>query len=331
MPAIRVENLSRTYRYYHKTPGFAGSISSLFHRKMLETRAVDNVSFAIERGERVGFLGPNGAGKTTLVKILSGLLHPTSGRATVLDHTPSRRENAYLSRISLVMGQKNMLWWDIPAMETLLLHKEMYDLPAEAFESNLHELSEMLNIAHLLRVQVRKLSLGERMKMELLVALIHQPEVLFLDEPTIGLDVISQQMVRAFFRRLNREQGTTILLTSHYMGDIQELCPRVIVLDKGRLRYDGALDALVHQTAPHKRVSVVFVEPPPEAALAELVDGLVVQQRKDAFRIEIAVPRERVSEVAGRLLALGAVADIGIQDVPVEEIVRGIFAEGVTP
>ncbi len=326
MPAIAATDLARTYRYHRKEPGLRGSLRSLLRRQTLETRAVDGISFSIEPGEIVGFLGPNGAGKTTTLKMLSGLLHPSRGKAAVLGHTPHRREPSYLRRIALVMGQKTMLWWDLPAMETLLLHKEIYSLPGAEFQRTVDGLAQMLEVGHLLRVQVRKLSLGERMKMELLTALVHRPEILFLDEPTIGLDVVSQQRVRDFLRRLNREQGTTILLTSHYMDDIEELCPRVLVIDRGRLHFDGALDALVRQAAPCKRVSALFAEAVPREAVAAALDGLSMEPAEDSVHVQVAVPRSQVVEVAGRLLRLGPLADLSIEEVPVEEIVRGIFA-----
>ncbi len=241
---VEVSGLSKSYPYHQKAPGVRGSLGSLFRRRTLQRHAVEGLTFRIARGEVVGFLGPNGAGKTTTLKLLCGLLYPSGGRATVLGHTPFRREHDFLRRIALVMGHKGLLWQDLPAMEMLLAHKEIYDLPEAAFRRSLTELSELLAVQDLLHVQVRKLSLGERMKLELLTALVHRPEVLFLDEPTIGLDVVSQQRVRDFLRRLNREQGTTILLTSHYMDDIQELCPRVLVIDHGSLRFDGPLAAL---------------------------------------------------------------------------------------
>ena len=326
--AIAVRGLTKTYRYHRKEPGERASLRAFFRRQSLEMRAVEDVSFSIERGEVVGFLGPNGAGKTTTLKMLCGLLYPSAGVAAVLGHTPSRRERDYLRRIALVMGQKNMLWWDIPAMETLLLHKEMYDIPDGAFRRNVDELAELLDVAQLLRVQVRKLSLGERMKMELLVALAHAPDVLFLDEPTIGLDVVSQQRVRAFLRQLNRERGTTVLLTSHYMTDIEELCPRVLLIDHGSLGYDGALAGLVEQAAPYKRLRAVFTAPvAPERAHAALdgFAGLPVHASDDLLTLNLSVPRDRVADVAGRLLLLGPMADLSIEEVPIEDIVRDIF------
>ncbi|MBC8076753.1 MAG: ATP-binding cassette domain-containing protein, partial [Chloroflexales bacterium] len=261
MPAITVSNLVKTYRYHRKEPGLRGSLHALFGRKTLETRAVDGISFSIEPGEVVGFLGPNGAGKTTTLKMLCGLLYPSAGSAIVLGHTPVQRESAFLRQIALVMGQKNMLWWDIPAMDSLLLHQEMYRIPEQQFRSTVAELGELLEVRDLLHVQVRKLSLGERMKLELLAALVHRPPLLFLDEPTIGLDVVAAQRVRDFLRALNREYGTTMLLTSHYMADIEALCPRVLVIDHGRLHFDGALAALVAQAAPVKLLSAVYSAP----------------------------------------------------------------------
>jgi ABC-2 type transport system ATP-binding protein len=330
MAAIVVDELAKTYRYHRKEPGLLGSVKSLVHRQTLQTHAVAGVSFSIQAGEVVGFLGPNGAGKTTTLKMLCGLLYPSGGRATVLGHTPARRAPAFLRQIALVMGQKNMLWWDIPAMETLLLHKEMYGLSAAAFRGTVDELSEMLEVGHLLRVQVRKLSLGERMKMELLAALVHRPAVLFLDEPTIGLDVVSQQRVRDFLRRLNREQGTTILLTSHYMDDIEELCPRVLLIDHGRLHFDGALSSLVQRAAPCKRLSAVFAEPLAREAATLALGSQCPPASDDPLRVSLTVPREQVAEVAARLLRTGRVVDLSIEEVPVEEIIRGIFSSPAT-
>ncbi len=288
---------------------------------------MDNISFQIQPGEVVGFLGPNGAGKTTTLKVLCGLLYPTSGSVSVLGHVPSRREASYLRSIALVMGQKNMLWWDIPAMETLLLHKEMYRIPEREFRATVDELSEMLEVGHLLRVQVRKLSLGERMKMELLAALVHAPDVLFLDEPTIGLDVVSQARVREFLKGLNAQQGTTILLTSHYMDDIEALCPRVMLIDMGRIGYDGPLASLVERTSPHKLVSAVYAEPVPRDELLNAIGSLPVQPTDDPLKVSLAVPRDQVAEVASRLLRAGRIADLSIEEPPVEEVIREVFGK----
>jgi ABC-2 type transport system ATP-binding protein len=243
MAAIEAVSLTKTFTYHHKAPGLRGSLASLVHRRTLEKHAVRELTFSVEPGEIVGFLGANGAGKSTALKMLCGLLYPTAGSARVLGHTPHRREHAFLKRIALVMGQKFLLYHDLPAYEVLLIHRELYDLSAADFKRNLDELAGLLGVTHLLDVQARKLSLGERMKLELLTALIHRPEVLFLDEPTIGLDVASQVRTRDFLRRLNRELGTTILLTSHYMEDVRALCPRVLVIHDGTLRHDGSTEA----------------------------------------------------------------------------------------
>jgi ABC-2 type transport system ATP-binding protein len=324
MAAITVADLAKTYRFHRKEEGLLGSLKSLFWREYLETHAVDRISFQIEPGEIVGFLGPNGAGKTTTLKMLCGLLYPSSGTVNVLGHQPARREAAFLRKIALVMGQKNMLWWDLPTMDTLLLHKEIYRLNETEFRRNLTRLAELLEVEDLLHVQVRKLSLGERMKMELLAALIHQPAILFLDEPTIGLDVVSQQRVRDFLRQLNREQGTTILLTSHYMADIEQLCPRVLLIDHGHLHFDGALTELLTKTAPIKLLSAVFAAPPPPTQIAALF-GAWVQPSDDPLHVRLSVPREQVAEIAGQLLHLGNLADLSIEDVPLEQIFGSIF------
>src|SRR5476651_2583389 len=233
MPVIEVSNLTKAFLTSKKQPGFAGAIKGLFHRKYEQTTAVDKVSFTIEEGELVGFLGPNGAGKTTTLKMLAGLLHPTSGTASVLGYTPWERNDGYRRQFALLLGQKNQLWWDLPARESLELNAKIYGIPRDSFERTVGEMSEMLTVKDKLNVSVRELSLGERMKMELIASLLHQPKVLFLDEPTIGLDVTSQKAVRDFIRRHNAEQKTTILLTSHYMADIQALCERVIIIDHG--------------------------------------------------------------------------------------------------
>jgi ABC-2 type transport system ATP-binding protein len=327
MPAVEARDLTKCFRFHQKEPGLAGSLRALVRREWQEKVAVDGATFSIAPGEVVGFLGPNGAGKTTTLKMLAGLLHPSRGEARVLGHVPVRREHAYLRRIALVLGQKGMLWQDIPALELFLVQQEVYGLAERDFRRNLDELSEMLEVGHLLRVQVRKLSLGERMKMELLAALLHRPDVLFLDEPTIGLDLVSQQRVREFLARLNREYGTTILLTSHYMGDIEALCPRVLVINHGRMHFDGLLARLVEQAAPEKLVTALYAEPPPLPPGEGWGEGIVPEPSDDPHRVAVRVPRGRVAEVAARLLQLGQVADLTVEEVAVEEIVRSLFAE----
>ena len=256
MPAIEVSGLTKAFRTYKKQPGFAGVLKGLVHRQYEQTVAVNDVSFKIEPGELVGFLGPNGAGKTTTLKMLAGLLFPTGGGARVLGHVPWERDDAYRRQFALVLGQKNQLWWDLPARESLELNAKIYGIPDDRFNRTVGELTELLGVKDKLNVSVRELSLGERMKMELIASLLHQPKVLFLDEPTIGLDVVSQKTVREFIRRHNREQKTTIVLTSHYMADIQELCERVIIIDHGKLFFDGKLAEIVDRFANFKLVTI---------------------------------------------------------------------------
>src|SRR5437773_179918 len=241
MPVIEVQGLTKSFRTYKKKPGLAGALKGLFHREHQINLAVKDVSFAIEEGELVGFLGPNGAGKTTTLKMLSGLLYPTSGTARVLGYVPWERKDGYRRQFALLLGQKNQLWWDLPARESLELNARIYGIPKEKFEKTVDELTALLVIRDKLNIMVRELSLGERMKMELIASLLHEPKILFLDEPTIGLDVISQKTVREFLREHNQRRKTTILLTGHYMADIQELCQRVIIIDKGTIFFDGAL------------------------------------------------------------------------------------------
>src|SRR5262249_33410864 len=247
MAIIEAQGLTKTYRVFQKKPGLRGALRSLFRREYKEVRAVDGVNFTIEPGEMVAFLGPNGAGKTTTLKMLSGLIYPTSGTARVLGFVPWERADAFRRQFSLVMGQKNQLWWDLPAADSFQLHREIYSLPAEQFERTLGELTEMFGVGALTRQPVRELSLGERMKMELIAALLHQPKLLLLDEPTIGLDVVAQITIQKCLREYNAQRGVTILLTSHYMRDVEALCPRVLVITHGRLLYDGALAGITEQ------------------------------------------------------------------------------------
>jgi ABC-2 type transport system ATP-binding protein len=256
MPLIEVQALTKAFRTYKKEPGFRGAVRGLFHRRYEQTLAVDHVSFTVEQGELVGFLGPNGAGKTTTLKMLSGLLHPSGGSARVLGFVPWERQDGYRRQFALLLGQKNQLWWDLPARESLELNGMIYGLPAAAFQRTVDELTDLLAVRDKLDVMVRELSLGERMKMELIAALLHQPKVLFLDEPTIGLDVVSQKTVREFLRQHNARQKTTILLTSHYMTDIQELCQRVIIIDKGKISFDGRLGEIIDRFADFKIVTI---------------------------------------------------------------------------
>src|SRR6059036_1505961 len=256
MPAIEVSQLTKAFRTYKKQPGFAGAVKGLFRRKYEQTLAVQDVSFAIEPGELVGFLGPNGAGKTTTLKMLAGLLYPTSGSARVLGFIPWERDDGYRRQFALLLGQKNQLWWDLPARESLELNAKIYGIPRDSFDRTVGEMTELLVVRDKLNVSVRELSLGERMKMELIASLLHQPKVLFLDEPTIGLDVVSQKTVREFLREHNARHQTTILLTSHYMTDIQELCKRVIIIDHGKIFFDGRLSEVLDRFAHFKLVTI---------------------------------------------------------------------------
>src|SRR3989339_1836941 len=256
MTDIEVKNLSRTYEYYRKQQGLLGSFKSLFHREKLYAEAVKNISFSIESGELIGFLGPNGAGKTTTLKMLSGILHPTNGEVKVLGRIPSQREKIYQKQFALVMGQKNQLIQDLPAIETFVVNKEIYEIPDKEFKKSLEELVNLFGITDLLNIQVRKLSLGQRMKCELVAALLHKPKVLFLDEPTIGLDVVAQKNIRDFIKKYNQERKTTIVLTSHNMDDLINLARRVIVVDDGRILFDGALEELTNRFAKEKIIKI---------------------------------------------------------------------------
>ncbi len=324
MPAIEVSGLTKAFRTYKKRPGFSGAVKGLFHRQYEQTLAVNDVHFKIEPGELVGFLGPNGAGKTTTLKMLAGLLYPTSGSAKVLGYTPWTRDDGYRRQFALVLGQKNQLWWDLPARESLELNAKIYGIPQDRFERTVDEMTELLNVKEKLNVSVRELSLGERMKMELIASLLHQPKVLFLDEPTIGLDVTSQKTVRDFIRRHNAEKKTTILLTSHYMADIQELCERVIIIDHGKLFFDGKLSEIVDRFADFKLVTIQCenLDQRPAGNLEQY--GEVIEKTSEAIKFK--VKRDRVIPVCKLLLDDLPVTDIDIQEVPIEDVIRQIFA-----
>jgi ABC-2 type transport system ATP-binding protein len=320
---IEVVHLTRIFRTYKKQPGFWGGVKGLVNRKFDETAAAKDISFSIAEGEFVGFLGPNGAGKTTTLKMLSGLIFPTSGTARVAGFDPTKRENAYRRIFALVLGQKNQLWWDLPAIESFALLRAIYGLDEAAYKQTLDELVQLLGVSEKLNVMVRELSLGERMKMELIAALIHRPKVLFLDEPTIGLDVVSQRAVRLFLRDYNRRHRVTIILTSHYMADIKELCERVIVIHKGSKIYDGALDRLEAGSDSKKKI-VRFV--PKDAGFPETWRSRFGDTvRGDDGTFTLRVPSDDVVAVAQEVLATGPVADITIEDVPLEDIIAELF------
>jgi len=324
MPVIEVQGLAKSFRTYKKLPGLTGALRGLFHRQHELVEAVKDIHFTIEEGELVGFLGPNGAGKTTTLKMLSGLLYPTSGTARVLDYVPWERDDGYRRQFALLLGQKNQLWWDLPARESLELNAKIYGIPATSLGRTVSELSELLNVKDKLNIMVRELSLGERMKMELIASLLHQPKVLFLDEPTIGLDVVSQKTVREFLREYNAKQKTTILLTSHYMADIQALCRRVIIIDHGKIFFDGQLSEVLDRFADFKLVTIQCDGPDKCSAENLARYGDVVE--RSAASIKLKVKRDRVIPVCKALLDELPVSDIDIQEVPIEEVIRQIFA-----
>jgi ABC-2 type transport system ATP-binding protein len=321
VPQIEVENLQKFYRVHHKEEGLLGSVRSLVNRRYRDVKAVDGITFSIESGEVVGFLGPNGAGKTTTLKVLSGLLYPTGGRVSILNGTPHERSPRFLKQITLVMGQKNQLLWDLPAIETFRVNQAVYDIEEGDFQAVLSELVELLELEPLLRKQVRKLSLGERMKCELAAALLHRPRVLFLDEPTIGLDVTMQVRIREFIAEYNARFGATVILTSHYMADVTALCRRVIMIDLGRLVYDGDLRLLVEQMAPYKVLKIVLRSPCRRDELE--VFGEV--RHCNGVKAVLRVPRKEAAEAAARLLTTLDLDDVTIEEPPVEEIVSQLF------
>ncbi len=322
MNTIELQQLHKVFRTHKKEPGLMGSLRSLVHREYNEHIAVNALSFAIEEGELVGMLGANGAGKTTTLKMLSGLLHPDSGDAHVLGFRPWERKVEYRKQISIVMGQRNQLWWDLPAADSFLLNKEMYQIPDSDFQRRLQELCTALDIESKLHIQLRRLSLGERMKCELIGALLHAPRVVFLDEPTIGLDVVAQHALRNFIKEFNASHQTTIVLTSHYMDDIKALCKRVIVIDEGKLLFDGALDKLIERFIEEKVLGLRFASAIDRESLASF--GRIVEFEAD--HAVVRVPRLEVASIAGELLNRFDIIDLTIEEVPIEEVIRIIFS-----
>jgi ABC-2 type transport system ATP-binding protein len=319
---VRVRGLQKYYRVHQRPPGLAAAVRALFRRQYTWVKAVDGIDFDIAPGERVGFLGPNGAGKTTTLKILSGLLHPTAGEVVVDGHTPRKREVALLKKIMLVMGQKQQLLWDLPPAETFELNRAIYDVPRDEFKRRVNELVELLEIADLITRPTRQLSLGERMKCELAAALVHGPKVLFLDEPTIGLDVSMQVVMRDFIRQYNERHGATLILTSHYMEDVAALCPRVIVIDKGQVSFDGTLEALVQRVRPEKRVTLRFSQPVAKGDVAAL--GTVVKH--ESAEAVIQVPQEGVNGAVSQALKSLPVQDLNVENAPLEEVMSELFS-----
>jgi len=324
MSIINVENLSKSFKIYKKEPGIKGSFKSLFKREYHEKKAVNNVSFNIEEGELIGFIGPNGAGKTTTLKCLSGLICPTSGKISVLGTNPFDRKREFLKKIALVMGQKSQLWWDLPAMETYLLNKDIYEINDTAFKKTLDELVDLLQVQDIINVQVRKLSLGQRMKCELICQLLHSPKVVFLDEPTIGLDVMMQKRLREFIKTYNKEHKATIILTSHYMEDVEELCKRVIIINYGEKLFDGNLADISKKFSWQKIITVVFDKPVEKEQLSILKSQI---KSFDATKLVLHVERERSNKIAAQLLADFPIADLNIEEPDIQEVIRAVFAK----
>lgn len=319
--SIIVDHLIKNFEITLKKPGLTGSISSLISPKKKTIRALKNISFSVQPGELVGFIGPNGAGKTTTLKILSGLLYPTGGFVQVLNHDPWERKTDFLKEISLVVGQKRQLWWDLPAIESLELYKEIYEVPQHEYAKNLEELVDLLEVRKLLNIQVRKLSLGQRMRLELVSALIHKPKILFLDEPTIGLDVVAQQKVRDFIYDYNRKYNATILLTSHNMDDVINLARRVVVISEGKIIFDGILDDLIQRFAKEKIIKVYLSN---EDNIKEI--ERIGKVRTISYPlVTLSVPRQTVAVAAAELLQNFPVEDLTIEEVPVEEVIRKLF------
>ncbi|MBN8583029.1 MAG: ATP-binding cassette domain-containing protein [Anaerolineae bacterium] len=321
-PTIRVQQLSKTYQVPEREGGFGAAVRSFFKRKYKEVKAVQQVDFTIEQGEVVGFLGPNGAGKTTTLKMLSGLLHPTGGSADVLGFTPWDLKPEYLRSMTLVMGQRNRLSWDIPAADSFLLNQAIYRIPDDEYKQTYKELDELLELEPLMKKPVRNLSLGERMKCEIAAGLLHRPKVLFLDEPTIGLDITGQVRIREFLNEYNKRTGATILLTSHYMADVTALCERIIIIHHGQLKYDGGINDLSKKIAPFKLIGVMLAD----ADAHDLSKyGEVVQNEEDAEKRYIQVKAEEVTSVTSRLLADLPIRDITIADPPIEDVIEQAF------
>ena len=317
---IVVADLRKVFRVSEREAGLGASLRSLVSRQYRDVPAVAGVSFTIGAGEMVGFVGPNGAGKTTTLKMLTGLLYPSSGEARVLGHEPWRREHGYLRRVTLVMGNRNQLQWDIPALDSFELNRAIYRIPDAEFLATRDELVELLDLGDVVRKPVRNLSLGERMKAEIVASLLHRPQVLFLDEPTLGLDVTMQKRIRSFLVDYNRRFGATVLMTSHYMADVQALCSRVIVIDHGRVLYDGGLRELAERFAPHQTVSVTLVDPGQD--LSGFGEVVAVQGE----RVSLRVPKSATSAVAARLLAALQVTDLTIEDPPLEDVIEQVLA-----
>ncbi|MBT3891597.1 MAG: ATP-binding cassette domain-containing protein [Planctomycetaceae bacterium] len=326
MAIIEIKGLEKTYQVYQKKEGLRSSLRGLFSREYKQVKAVQGIDLQIEQGEFVAFLGPNGAGKTTTLKLLSGVIHPTSGTATVLGYTPWQRDNEYRRRFALVMGNKNQLWWDLPAQESFRLHQQIYRIEADVFQNTLDELTDLLDLQDLLQQPVRELSLGERMKMELTAALLHSPEVLFLDEPTIGLDVVAQHNIQQFLKYYQQKRKITILLTSHYMKDVAALCKRVVIIADGLIKYDGSLEGIIKSTDQRKLITLQFRDAIDDSLLAALKKfGNVTDV--ETPRIKLTVTRDVVPRMLSTILDGYQVDDVVVEDPPLEDVIATVFSE----
>jgi ABC-2 type transport system ATP-binding protein len=324
MPIIEIDNLVKSYRVYQKREGLRAAIQGLFHRQYRTVEAVQGISLRVEQGEFVAFLGPNGAGKTTTLKLLSGVIYPTSGSARVMGYTPWERSNAYRRRFALVMGQKNQLWWDLPSQESFRLHQQIYRIDPISFQKTLDELTELLSVRTLLGRPVRELSLGERMKMELIAALLHSPEVLFLDEPTIGLDVVAQHNIQQFLRFYQEERRITILLTSHYMKDVAALCRRVIVINDGVIQFDGSLSQIVDDFSTTRLVRLRLAE----GQSADGLDRYAQVESIELPKVTLRCQRTNVAKILARVLDDFQIEDVAVEDPPLEEVISKLYQEG---
>jgi ABC-2 type transport system ATP-binding protein len=322
MAIIEIEGLAKSYPVYQKREGLVASVRGLFHRTYREVEAVRGIDLRVESGEFVAFLGPNGAGKTTTLKLLSGVINPTRGTARVMGHVPWRRENTYRRRFALVMGQKNQLWWDLPAQESFRLHQQIYCIEPGQFENRRDELVDLLGVRQLLGQPVRELSLGERMKMELIAALLHSPEVLFLDEPTIGLDVVAQHKIQQFLRFYQQERKITVLLTSHYMKDVAALCRRVVIIAQGQIMYDGSLTGIIDRFSSHKIITLVFPGDQVPRGLSQF--GEVLEEQ--APKVKLRVDRQVIADSLAAILAQHTVEDVSVEDPPLEEVIAEMFS-----
>ncbi|GAB5403664.1 MAG: ABC transporter ATP-binding protein [Aureliella sp.] len=324
MAIIEINKLSKSYRVYQKKEGLLASLRGLVHREYREVDAVKEVSLSVEKGEFVAFLGPNGAGKTTTLKLLSGVIYPTGGEASVMGYTPWQRDNAYRRKFALVMGQKNQLWWDLPAQESFRLHQQIYRIDVADFTKTLDELTDLLDVGDLLSRPVRELSLGERMKMELIAALLHSPEVLFLDEPTIGLDVVAQHNIQQFLRYYQEQRGITILLTSHYMKDIAALCKRVVVITEGQIKFDGSLAGVIDSFSGSKLVRLHLADGQSADGLSKFAEVESVELPRVTMRCQ----RSEVTKILASILQQYEVEDVAVEDPPLEEVIADLYANG---